>query len=222
MVSLIIIHSLFNNFAVNCKSIHKNVLISLKLTFDMELYNDERFNNWLNKIRETEVDAEKAESFAVFDQMVEDFVVACLNIIKAVRNREIKKNEGINEIEKMNELLNTKVDFGDEIKNEFFEFTKEGLRAVLKSFRYYLDGKSSRKDFAALLKDAVNKEKSGNLEGALDLIAKMGVKILKGERLPEDLEIPEDSIILNWLDGIDAINTTLILSEIDVANASEE
>lgn len=188
----------------------------------MELYNDERFNNWLNKIRETEVDAEKAESFAVFDQMVEDFVVACLNIIKAVRNREIKKNEGINEIEKMNELLNTKVDFGDEIKNEFFEFTKEGLRAVLKSFRYYLDGKSSRKDFAALLKDAVNKEKSGNLEGALDLIAKMGVKILKGERLPEDLEIPEDSIILNWLDGIDAINTTLVLSEIDVANASEE
>ncbi len=56
----------------------------------------------------------------------------------------------------------------------------------------------------------------------MDLIAKMGVKILKGERLPEDLEIPEDSIILNWLDGIDAINTTLILSEIDVANASEE
>ncbi len=83
----------------------------------MELYNDERFNNWLNKIRETEVDSEKAESFGVFDQMVEDFVVACLNIIKAVRNREIKKNEGINEIEKMNELLNTKVDFGDEIKN---------------------------------------------------------------------------------------------------------
>ncbi|RLI75582.1 DUF2150 domain-containing protein [Archaeoglobales archaeon] len=188
----------------------------------MELYNHERFNNWLNRLRETDVDTEKAESFAVFDQMVEDFVVACLNIIKAVKNREIKKSDGISEIDKMNELLNVKVDLGDEIKNEFFEFTKEGLKAVLQSFRYYLDGKSSKKDFEALLKDAVNREKKGDLEGALDLIARMGVKVLKGEKLPEDIEIPEDSIVLNWLDGIDAINTALILSEIDVANASEE
>jgi len=188
----------------------------------MELYNSERFNNWLKKMREVEIDIENAESFTVFDQMVEDFVVACLNIIKAVKNREIKKSDGIAEIEKMNDLLSDTVDLGDEIKNEFFEFTKEGLKAVLLSFKYYLDGKSSKKDFNTLLKEAVNKEKKGDLDGALDLIARMGVKILRGERLPDELEIPEDSIILNWLDGIDAINTTLILSEIDVANASEE
>ncbi|RLI69965.1 DUF2150 domain-containing protein [Archaeoglobales archaeon] len=181
----------------------------------MELYNHERFNNWLKKLREVDVDIEKAESFVVFDQMVEDFVVACLNVLDAVKNREMKKSEGINEIEKMNEFLNTNVDLGNEIKNEFFEFTREGLRAVLQSFKYYLDGKSSKKDFGALLREAVNREKKGDLEGALDLIARMGVKVLKGEKLPEELEIPEDSIVLNWLDGIDAINTALILSEID-------
>ncbi len=183
----------------------------------MEFYSDDRFQNWLKKISETEIDEENTSSLAVFDQMLEDIVIACLNILRAVKEREIKKNDAIKEVEKISSLIKP-YDFNSELKNTVFQFTVESIKAVLMSFKYYLEGKSSKKDFHALLKDAIKKEQSGNYEAALDAIARMGVKILKGETLPE-LEIPEDSLVLNWLDGIDAISAVIELGKID---ASEE
>ncbi len=180
----------------------------------MEFYTETRFKNWIEKIKETDIKEDDANSLAVFDQMLEDFVIACLSIVRSVKEREIKKEEAIKEIDKIGSIVNKKEKFGSELKNEIFEFTVESIRAVLQSFRYFLEGKTSKKDFQALLNDAVKKQEKGEYEKALDLIARMGAKVIKGERLP-DLELPEEGIILSWLDGVDAINAVLELSEID-------
>ena len=99
----------------------------------MEFYTEDRFRNWINKIDETKVDIEDAESLAVFDQMVEDFVVACLNILRAIKEREITKKQALEELDKMSTLILTSVDFGDEIKNEFFAFIRESIKVVIYS-----------------------------------------------------------------------------------------
>jgi hypothetical protein len=181
----------------------------------MNYYGEERFNNWINQIKEANIDLNDADSLAVFDQMMEDFVVACMNIIRAVRNREITKKEALHELEGMEKLLMTNVDFKDPVKNDFFDFAREGLKIAVQSTKMQLQGKKTKKSFDTLLREAVTKEKEGDFDGAFMTIARMGVKVLQGERLPEDLELPEDGYVLNWLDGVDAINTVLILNEID-------
>lgn len=178
-------------------------------------YSETRFNNWVNRIKESNIDIEDAESLAVFDQMMEDFVVACLNVIRAVKERELTKKQAIEELDKIEKILLSEVDFSDPLKNDFFEFVRESLKAVIWSTKFYIDGKVSKKNFNALLKEAIKKEKEGDFEEAMKVVARMGTKIFKGERLPDDLEMPEDGLVLNWLDGIDAINTVMILSEID-------
>jgi len=180
----------------------------------MNYYNETRFNNWINRIQEAEVDIEDAESLAVFDQMMDDFVVACLNIIRAVREREITKKEALSKLDEMEKILEKNVNFDDPFKTEFFDFVREGLKAVVKSAKYCLQGKISKKSPSSLIKEAVKKEKEGDFEGALDTIARLGAKVFKGEKLPENLEIP-DGMVLNWMDGIDAINTVMLLLEID-------
>ena len=96
------------------------------------------------------------------------------------------------------------------------------MRTVLASSKLYLEGKISKKDFKSLLDEAVKKEKEGDLDTAFELIAKMGAKVLAGEKLPE-LDAPDDElVVLNWLDGVDAINTVLLLSEIDASEIEEE
>ncbi len=57
----------------------------------MEFYSQSRFSNWINKIAETELDEGNPETFAVFDQMLEDVIIACLSMMRAVKEREIKK-----------------------------------------------------------------------------------------------------------------------------------
>ncbi len=180
----------------------------------MEFYSEERLHNWIRKIEESEIREDDAESLTVFDQMLEDIVIACLNVVRAVKEREITKSDAIKEIEKMSRLFTRNFSFGSEIKDEIFQFTLESVKAVLASFRYFFEGKSSKKSFESLLSEAVKKEKAGDLDAALDAIARMGAKVIKGEKLPE-FDVEGDGVVLSWLDGIDLISTVIELSRID-------
>jgi hypothetical protein len=189
----------------------------------MTFYTEERLMNWVNRINEQKLDLESAESFDVFDKMIEDFVVACMYLIRSVREREISKKDALAELEEVSKIFESRFSFNDQLKRDFFDFSKESMKTVLAATKLYLEGKISRKDFKILLDDAVKKEKDGDLDGAFELIAKMGAKVLAGEKLPE-LDAPDDElIVLNWLDGVDAINTVILLSEIDASeiDASE-
>jgi len=188
----------------------------------MEYYSENRYNNWINRIREANVDLNDPDSIAVFDQMVEDFVVACINILRAVKEREITKKQAFEELEDMRNLISESIDFGDTFKTDLFDFAREGLKVAVESTKMKLEGKKTTKSFESLLKEALKKEREGDFDGAFQTVAKMGIKILAGEKLPEDLELPEDGFVLNWLDGLDAINTAMILSEIDSPSAESD
>lgn len=180
------------------------------------MYTEERLKNWIKRINE----AKDEESLTIFDQMLEDVVIACLNIVRAFKEREIKKSDAEMELEKIASIFKRDVKFGSEVKNLAFQFTVESVEAIVKSFQYYLNGKISNKSFEALLKDALKKEKAGDLNGALDSIARMGAKVLNGEKLPE-FEIESDGIILSWLDGIDCISTVLEVMKIDAPSEGD-
>ncbi len=182
----------------------------------MEFYPESRFKNWIKRIEESKIDENDVDTLNVFDQMVEDFVVACMNIVRAVKSREIKKDDAIREIDKIWRIVDSDISFDTDLKNMVYEFSIESVKAVLASFKYYLEGKTSKKDIRTLLLEALEKEKKGDLTGSFDLIARIGAKILRGEKFPE-LEIPDDSAILSWIDGIDAINTAIRLNEIDTS-----
>lgn len=181
----------------------------------MEFYSEARLNNWIKKIEESKISEEDALTLAVFDQMLEDMVVACISLMRAVKEREIKKTDAVKEIQKIFSILRS-YDFKDDLKNDLYDFTLESIKAVLKSFLYYFEGKFSKKDFEGLVEEAVKEEKRGDYEASLDAIARMGAKVIKGEKLP-DLDVPEDSIIVSWIDGIDAISSVFELSRIDVS-----
>ncbi|AGK61024.1 Uncharacterized protein conserved in archaea [Archaeoglobus sulfaticallidus PM70-1] len=188
----------------------------------MAFYTEERLSNWVNRINEEKIDFENAESFEVFDKMIEDFVVACLHLVRSVKNRELNKKEALKEIEEVYGVFNIEYTFNDEFKGEFFDFAKESMRIILESTKLYLQGKSSKKDFNSLLSQAIKKEKEGDLNKAFEILARMGAKVIGGEKLPEFDISDEELVLLNWLDGIDAINTVMLLSEIDISEIGEE
>jgi hypothetical protein len=188
----------------------------------MTFYTEERLKNWVDRINEQELDFESAESFDVFDKMIEDFVVACMYLIRSVRDREITKKDALEELDEVSKIFEKKFSFNDQFKGDFFEFSKESMRTILAASKLYLEGKVSKKDFKTLLDEAVEKEKEGDLDSAFEVVAKMGAKVLAGEKLPE-LDAPDDELlVLNWLDGVDAINTVVLLSEIDASEEIEE
>jgi len=178
----------------------------------MEFYSEKRFKNWIKIIECAEIREDDPKSFEVFDHFIEDFAIACLKLIDAVKNREITKKKALEllELAKLNFL--TSVDFGNELKNEFYEFIRESMKAIAQSTYYYLQGKFSKKSFEQLLKEAFDKERNGDLSSAFENIAKMGAKVLRGEELPE---LEADGIVANWLDGVETLATVMKIAKID-------
>lgn len=184
----------------------------------MDFYPDSRLQNWIKKINESEVSEDDPDTLSVFEQMLEDVIIACFSILNAVKNREIKKADALKELEKIANSFNKDYTFNSDLKTDIFMLTVEAIKASIESFRYFLEGKFSKKSIKDLIKDALENEKSGKLDMAFDCIARVGAKVIKGESLP-DLNLQEDSLILSWLDGVDAISMVVELSKID---ASEE
>ncbi len=186
-------------------------------------YTDARIRNWVERIKEENVDMDSGKGLEIFDKMLDDYIIACINLLKSVKSREITKSSARKMLEESISLLTKRYDLEDEIKNELLDITLENMGVVSKSLELVLDGRVSKKSFEKLLKDAIEREKNGDMEGAFEEIAKMGAKLLAGEKLPEDIEIPdEDLVVVGWLDAIDAINTVNLLAEIDRSEIQEE
>ncbi|MFN3383875.1 MAG: DUF2150 family protein [Archaeoglobaceae archaeon] len=186
----------------------------------MEFYSETRLQNWISKIKEAKINETDPSSLLVFDQMLEDVIIACFNVVKAVREREIKKSEALKELEKMKKMFNKDYQFDSDLKQDIFDLTIESIKAVFASFEYHLEGKTSKKGVKELLKEAIENEKKGKLDLAFDAVAKIGAKVIKGEKLPE-LNLPEDGFVLSWIDGIDAISMIVELSKIDASQEDE-
>lgn len=186
----------------------------------MDFYSEARIQNWIKKINDTRVSEEDPASLLVFDQMLEDVIVACFSILNAVKEREIKKADAIKEVEKISDLFSKKYELNSDLKTDIFYLTAEAIKAVLASFRYYLEGKISKKEIRELLREAFENERKGKLDLAFDAIAKIGAKVIKGEALPE-INLTEDSAILSWFDGVDAIAMMVELSKIDFSKGDD-
>jgi len=215
LLLLLIYNANITNQILRKNTSNKSIISTIANGGTMNYYSEMRFNNWVNRIEEANIDLDDADSLAVFDQMMEDFVVACLNVIRAVRERELTKKSATSELDGMSNILNREVSFEDPLKSDFFDFVREGLKTVVKAAKYCIEGKISKKSIPTLVKEAVEKERKGDFEGAFDAVARAGAKVFKGEKLPDNIEVPEDGMVLNWIDGIDAINTVMLLLEID-------
>ena len=127
----------------------------------------------------------------------------------------MKKDDAITQIEEIKNLILRPYDFEDENKNMMMEFVKNSLYAILNSAQYKLMGKKSSKKPEELLKEAIEHEKKGNYDKALDLISRIGAYVLAGNELPE-MNVPEEDLItLNWYDGIETLNTVLLTLRMD-------
>lgn len=186
-------------------------------------YTEDRLKNWIDRIKAEEIDIESGKGIDVFENMLEDYVIAGINLIRSIRDREITKKDAIEMIESSSKVLESRYETGDELKDEFLELVIEQMKIIQMALKRVIEGKVSSKSFEKLLNEAIKKEKEGDMEGAFENIVMMAAKTLKGEKLPEEIEIPdEDLLVIGWFDAVDAINTINILSEIDKSEDVEE
>lgn len=185
-----------------------------------EFYTQKRWENWLGRARESgfqikESEEEAGKESAIFVNMVDDVILACLKVIARFDKGMLPREKALEILAEIRDIVLSEVEPISEDINLMIDSVQTSLMGALIAFECYVMGDYDEgADIAELVKSAIEAESSDNLELALDYTAQCGALILKGKSLPEEVmaDLPY-GIVAEWLDGIDSISAAMVGSD---------
>lgn len=175
-------------------------------------YTQERWKNWLGKVKESGFKTDDEEKGVIFVNMEDDIVLACLKVIAKYDKKLISVDDALQYITEVKEIVLKKIEQISDDIDMMLESTQVSLIAVFASCECYVYNRYQKtKSFGKLLKTALKAEKENNIEIALGTIAEIGANVIAGGKLKEkDFEDIPEGIVAEWLDGIDCIMAAMV------------
>ncbi|WP_292388220.1 DUF2150 family protein [Methanosarcina sp. UBA5] len=185
-----------------------------------EFYTQKRWENWLGRARESgfqikESEEEAGKESAIFVNMVDDVILACLKVIARFDKGMLSREKALEILAEIRDIVLSEVEPISEDINLMIDSVQTSLMGALIAFECYIMGDYDEgANIAELVKSAIEAESSDNLELALDYTAQCGALVLKGKSLPEEVmvDLPY-GIVAEWLDGIDSISAAMLGSD---------
>ncbi len=182
-------------------------------------YTQERWQNWVDQVKESGFKLEDQDKGAIFVYMTDDIVLACLKVIAKYDKKLISTEDAMKHVADIKEIALKKIDPISEDIDIMFESTQSSLIGVFASCECYLNNGYKQQQSAAqktkscgkLIKTAVNAEKEDNMGIALGTIAEIGANIISGTKLKDkDFDNVPEGFVAEWLDGVDSIMAAMV------------
>lgn len=175
-------------------------------------YTQERWYNWIKKVKESGFKIDDEKKGAVFVYMEDDVVLACLKIIAKYDKNLVSREDALRHLAEIKEIVLKKIEPISEDIDMMLESVQLSLMGVFASCECYVEKAFEKtKSLDKLINSAVEAEKEDNMGAALNSIAQIGANILWGGKLNEKAldNIPE-GLVGEWLDGIDSLSAAMV------------
>ena len=185
-----------------------------------DFYTKERWNNWIEQVKHSDFKLEASDEphgkeGAIFVNMEDDIILACLKIIARYEKEQISRDAALEHIAQIRDIALEEIGSISEDADLMIDSLQTSLMGGFAAFEAYLNGDYDNKDnIDDLIKVALEAEASDDIEIALATVAEIGARILNGEELSEKMmeDIPF-GLVAEWLDGIDSISAAMIGSD---------
>ncbi len=183
--------------------------------FVIPFYTKERWQNWIDIVKESDFKIDDQDKYSVFVNMTDDIILACLKIIAKYDKGLLPKDEANKYISEIKEIVLKKVDPINDDIDIVLESTQLSLIGVFTSCERYIDKAfEMTKSFDKLINDALDAEENNDMGKALDCVATIGANILSGESLDkndiDNISSEGQGLVVEWLDGIDSLSVAMI------------
>src|SRR3989337_3711546 len=101
--------------------------------FVIPFYTQERWQNWINQVKESGFKIDDQERGAVFVYMEDDVVLACLKIIAKFDKNTLSKDDALGHISGIKEIVLSKIEPINEDVDIMLESTQLSLMGVFAS-----------------------------------------------------------------------------------------
>lgn len=175
-------------------------------------YTQERWQNWIDKVKESGFKIDDQEKSAIFVCMEDDIVLACLKMIAKYDKKLLSEEDALKHLTDIKEIVLKKIDPINDDTDIMLESIQISLIGTFASCECYINNDYHKtKSFGKLLKAALKAEKDDNMEVALRNVAEIGANILAGGKFKEkDFDNIPEGIVAEWIDGIDCISAAMV------------
>jgi len=174
-----------------------------------EFYTEERWDNWLDRLRDTELDPTE-DSARLLLNLQDDVAIAVAKIVNATES-ELDDDTALEELGAIRDIVLGPIDIEDEETAMLVDGVQTSLVAVFYSAEQYVaDGPADEASVGEYVHAAVDAEREEDLDRALGLVAAGGTRVVDGEDL--DMTLLEDveyGLVTEWVNGLDSLQSAL-------------
>ena len=178
-----------------------------------EYYTDERWNNWLDRLREEEIDPESDDSARLFFNLLDDATIAIAKIVTDYDDGEFDDADAATEeIGRVREIVLSEVDIADEEKLTLVDGVQTSLVCALYAAEEYIVGgpadEGTVEEHLRAAAAAENEEE--DLDTARAHCVQAGTLIVDGAELTMEIaEEIEYGLVADWVNGLDSLGRAL-------------
>lgn len=181
-------------------------------TPEEEFYTEERWANWLDRLREEDVDPEDEDSHRLLLNLQDDVAIAVAKIVTAHEEDAIDTAEAREELADIRAVVLAEPEIADEDAAMLVDGVQTILMVVLYAAeQYVVEGLAEETDVEGYVGAAQEAEAEEDFDRALGLTAAAGTRIV-GEAETLDVELVEDvepGLVKDWLDGLYSLQEAL-------------
>jgi hypothetical protein len=176
-------------------------------------YNQERWDNWINTLRESDFtikpgSEEMPEGYTTLYNFSMDINIEVLKIIKLFQNSRFSKEESLQRLNQVEAIIMG--DIKDEKLEEYIESLQLSMLVLFAGCKRFLEGQYST-DIKTLVKDG-KKAGDENLETALGIAAEIAANVINGaaccgKYIKDDIEQP--GLFDEWLIEVESMHEAM-------------
>jgi hypothetical protein len=174
-------------------------------------YTEERWQNWIDRVAEEELDPENEDSARLLLNLQDDAAIAVAKILSARDDGRLDDAEATEELADIREIVLDDVELADEEKRMLVDGVQTSLVCVFYAAEEYIAaGTAEEGTVEEYVNAAADAEANDDLDAALGYLVQAGTRIIDGEGLDIDLvEDLEYGLVAEWVNGLDSLQSAL-------------
>jgi hypothetical protein len=187
-----------------------------------EYYTDERWQNWLTRIDEEDVDPEDEESARLLLNLQDDAAIAVAKILTDYEDGTIDEETALDELAGVREIVLSDIEMDDDEKLMLIDGVQTSLVCVFYAAEEYVaEGVTDDASVTEYVEAAADAEAEEDLDAALGFCVQAGTRIIDGDELEMDVaENLEYGLVSEWVNGLDSLQTAM--SDPEVVEEDDE
>ncbi|MGM0370975.1 MAG: DUF2150 family protein [Halobacteriota archaeon] len=183
---------------------------------DAEFYSEERWENWLDRLREEDIDPEDEDSARLLLNLQDDVAIAVAKILTAYTDEEIDAEQTLSELAEIRDVVLSDPEIENEDTLMLVDGVQTSLVAVFYSAeRFVAEGPVADGTVEEHIRHAAAAEAEEDLDAALGHASAAGTQLIDGDGL--DIGVTEEieyGLVTEWVNGLDSLREALADPEV--------